>query len=203
MGRGLRAISGDVGADDTELERVVPLDTTDDRALAERARNRDADAFATLYRQHVDAIHAFAWRRTGSRHVAEDVTAATFEKAWIAIDRFEWRGGGFIAWLHRIAARELADVHRRDARAGTPRGQAAARALQPVADDDDDGLLADWPRVRVALDRLPSRHQDVIALRYLAGLSAADAADALGCTRSVLAVRLHRALRALAKEVDR
>lgn len=200
MGRGLRALSGIVGGDDTEL---VPPGASDDRALAERARGRDADAFATLYRRHVEAIHAFAFRRTGSRHVAEDVTAATFEKAWVAIDRFEWRGGGFVAWLHRIAAHELADAHRRDARVTSARGQAAVRALQPVADDDDDGLLADWPRVRGALDRLPARHHDVIALRYLAGLSASDAADALGCTRSVLAVRLHRALRALAKEVDR
>jgi len=200
VGRGLRALSGDVGGDDSEL---VPVGAPDDRVLAERARARDADAFAALYRRHADAIHAFAWRRTGSRHLAEDVTAATFEKAWVAIERFEWRGGGFIAWLHRIAAHELADVHRRDARASSPRGQAAVRALQPVAEDDDDGLLADWPRVRVALDRLPARHQEVITLRYLAGLSAPDAADALGCTRAVLAVRLHRALRALATEVDR
>jgi RNA polymerase sigma-70 factor (ECF subfamily) len=199
VARGLRALSGDVGGDDTVL---APIGTSDDRALAERARQRDADAFTALYRRHVDTIHAFAWRRTGSRHVAEDITAATFEKAWVAIDRFEWRGGGFVAWLHRIAAHELADAHRRDARVATPRGQAAVRALHPVAEVDDDGLLADWPRLRVALDRLPTRHQEVIALRYLAGLSAADAADALGCTRSVLAVRLHRALRALAKEVD-
>jgi RNA polymerase sigma-70 factor (ECF subfamily) len=198
--RGLRALSGVVGGDDTEL---APLGAPDDRALAERARQRDADAFAALYRRHVDAIHAFAWRRTGSRHVADDITAATFEKAWVAIDRFEWRGGGFVAWLHRIAAHELADAHRRDARGTTPRAQAAVRGLHPVDEDDDDGLLADWPLVRVALDRLPARHQEVIALRYLAGLSAPDAADALGCTRSVLAVRLHRALRALAKEVDR
>ena len=200
MARSLRALSGGVGGDDTD-----PLvgDDADDRALAERARSRDAEAFAVLYRRHVGAIHAFAWRRSGSRHVAEDITAATFEKAWVAIDRFEWRGGGIVAWLHRIAARELADLHRRDARAATPRANLAVRALLPVPDDDEDELLADWPRVRDALDRLPPRQQEVIMLRYLAGLSAADAADALGCTRSVLAVRLHRALRALSKEVDR
>jgi len=190
--------------DGGDASAFQPLRELDDRALAELARRRDTDAFAELYRRHVSTIHAFAWRRAGTRHVAEDVTAATFEKAWIAIESFAWRGGGFVAWLHRIAARELTAVHRRDARASTPRGQAAARALVPVPDDDGDlGLLADWPRVQVAMGALPARYQEAITLRYLGGLSAADAAAAMGCSKPVLAVTLHRALRALAREVDR
>ena len=166
------------------------------------AAGRDVDAFAELYRRHVEAIHAFAWRRAGSRHGAEDVTALTFEKAWVAIESFSWKGGGFVAWLHRIAARELTAQHRRDARASSPRAQAAARSLVAVPDEPDDDLLADWPRVRGALDQLPARYQEAITLRYLSGLSAADAAAALGCSKPVLAVTLHRALRALAKKVQ-
>ena len=91
------------------------MDEADDRALAARAAS-DLDAFGELYRRHVAAIHAFAWRRSGSRDVAEDVTSSTFERALASIDRFEWRGGGFVAWLHRIAANELAAHYRRSAR---------------------------------------------------------------------------------------
>jgi RNA polymerase sigma-70 factor (ECF subfamily) len=192
----LRVATGGDGGDRSEV------DDLDDRALVQLAAERDVDAFTVLYRRHVDAIHAFAWRRGGSRQVAEDVTAATFEKAWVAIESFEWRGGGFVAWLHTIAARELTALHRREARASSPRAQAAARALVPVPDDDAE-LLADWPAVRAALDRLSPRYQEVIALRYLGGMSAGDAAAALGVTKPVLAVTLHRALRALAKEVGR
>jgi RNA polymerase sigma-70 factor (ECF subfamily) len=172
----------------------------DDRALAARA-SRDPQAFAELYRRHVSAIHAFAWRRSGSRHVAEDVTSATFELALASIDRFEWKGGGFVAWLHRIAANELAAHHRREARVDSPRGQTAFLALVPF-DTDDDGLN-DWPRVRAALDRLRPRYQEVITLRYLSGISADDAATALGISKPVLAVTLHRALRALEREAAR
>jgi RNA polymerase sigma-70 factor (ECF subfamily) len=170
----------------------------DDRALAARARDRDADAFAELYRRHADAVHAFAWRRSSSRHVAEDVTATTFEKAWAAMGSFEWRGGGFVAWVHRIAARELVAHHRRDARTTL-----ASVPDPPTVEDDDAALLEHWPRVREALDRLRPRYQEAITLRYLGGLSAGDAAAAMGCSKPVLAVTLHRALRALAKEVDR
>ena len=184
-------------ADEPLLERL------DDRALTDLARGRDADAFGELYRRHVATIHGFAWRRSGSRHIAEDVTAATFEKAWIAIDTFQWRGGGFVAWLHRIAAHELTALHRRDERATSPRAQAAARALVPVPDDGEPALLADWPRVRLAMDALAPRYQEAITLRYLSGLSPDDAATAMGCSKPVLAVTLHRALRALAREVER
>ena len=172
------------------------MEDADDRALAARAA-RDPDAFAELYRRHVGTIHAFTWRRSGSREVAEDVTSATFERALASIDRFEWKGGGFVAWLHRIAANELAAHYRRTAR--------ATRHLHTVDDGDDppDAFAEEWPRVRAALDRLRPRYQEVISLRYLAGLSADDAAVALGISKPVLAVTLHRALRALEREVGR
>lgn len=167
----------------------------DDRTLVARARH-DPDAFAVLYRRHVERIHAFAWHRSGSREVAEDVTATTFERAWERLDTFEWRGGGFVPWLYRIAANELAGHYRRSAS-----HDRAHRSLFLV-DDRDDVAIDEWPVVRAALDRLPPRYQEVITLRYLAGLGAADAAEALGCTKAVLAVTLHRALGALRRAVD-
>ena len=182
------------------LSAVPPTEGPDDRALAALARH-DAEAFAELYRRHVTAIHAFARRRSGSRQVAEDVTSATFERALASIDRFEWKGGGFVAWLHRIAANELAGLQRKEAR-----DQAKLLSIVPDEEPAIDPMadpMADWPRVRAALDRLRPRYQEVIALRYLAGLSADEAADALGTSKSVLAVTLHRALRALEREVGR
>ena len=53
-----------------------------------------------------------------------------------------------------------------------------------------------------ALDTLRPRYQEALTLRYLAGLSADDAAEAMGCTKPVLAVTLHRALGALRRAVE-
>ena len=81
--------------------------------------------------------------------------------------------------------------------------QSAMRALsgdgfapQPEVVLDLDG----WPPagvLRAAMATLSDRHRDVIGLRYLAGLSADEAAAALGCSKATLAVALHRALAAL------
>ena len=178
----------------------------DERLLVEQAR-KDPNAFALLYRAYVNRIHAFAYRRTGSYDDAEEITAAVFERAWRALPGFSWRGGGFEPWLFRIASNELISHHRRRARVHNDR---VAAVLRDMADDlrDDPDLAAllevsdrdeRVARVRAAVGTLTPRYQEVISLRYLAGMSADEAATALGCTKANLAVTLHRALRSLKK----
>jgi RNA polymerase sigma-70 factor (ECF subfamily) len=184
----------------TTLSRVVtPIG---ERELVERART-DPDAFAELYRAHADRVYGLAWRRLGSREAAEDVTSATFERAWIALADFRWRDGGFPAWVLRIAANQVTDHVRRESRPRTDRGQRALSMLAPV----DDGGVADEvsehdPELRAALDRLRPRYAEALTLRYLAGLEPRDAAAALGCSSSTFAVLLHRAQAALRRELD-
>jgi RNA polymerase sigma-70 factor (ECF subfamily) len=180
------------------------VDGVDERGLAEAART-SPDAFAVLYRRHVGRVYAFAFRRSGSREVAEEVTSATFERAWRAMPSFRWQGGGFRAWVFAIAARELAGWYRRDSRAGSPRAQRALRLLHsdPVVDDERVSAEDDLGLLREALSTLPERYQEAISLRHLAGLDADEAAAAMGCTKAVLAVTLHRATKALRRAIER
>jgi DNA-directed RNA polymerase specialized sigma24 family protein len=53
-----------------------------------------------------------------------------------------------------------------------------------------------------AMSTLRPRYQEALSLRYLAELDADDAAKAMGCTKPVLAVTLHRALGALRRAYD-
>jgi RNA polymerase sigma-70 factor (ECF subfamily) len=136
--------------------------------------------------------------------VAEDVTSATFERALRRIEGFQWRPGGFRGWLYRIAANELAGYHRDRQRATTAQAQRGLiryveRPTDGDLDDIEHALEMDAAREQLvaAMDALAPGHQEVIALRFLSGLSVAEAAAALGCTRGALAVRTHRALAAL------
>jgi RNA polymerase sigma-70 factor (ECF subfamily) len=170
----------------------------DERALAERAGG-DPDAFAVLYRRYVERIHAYAYWRSRSREVAEEVTAATFEQAWRAMPTFRWRGGGFAPWLYRIASTELAGWYRKAQRVDRLHARAAHERprdddVVPATDDRLDAVL-------VALARLRPRYQEVITLRYLGGMPPDQAAEVMGCSKATLAVTLHRALGALRKEV--
>ncbi len=181
----------------------APSRPVDEDDLVRRAPS-DADAFTELYRFYLPRIHAFAYRRSGSMEVAEDITAATFERALRNIDRFRPRGGGFGAWLYRIAANQLNDHHRRSGRERSDRGQRAIAMLNQPAVAPEDEVLADYDRARVltALSRIPPRYQRAISLRYLADLDNESAAEAMGISRSTMAVVLHRALKALRRELE-
>ncbi|HEX6380979.1 MAG TPA: RNA polymerase sigma factor [Acidimicrobiia bacterium] len=182
-----------------------PSDPFDEQSLVERART-DRDAFAELYRHYLPRIYAFAYRRCGSRPLAEDVTAATFEEALRSLPSYVAKGGGFGPWLFRIAANEIVDHYRADERARGRKGHRALTLLavhgsvEACAELAEDG--ADHGRLLAALGTLNPRYQKAISLRYLAGLSHEEAAEAMGTTKPVMAVTLHRALRALRRVLD-
>ena len=186
-----------------------PLPAIDERELVEQARV-DIDAFAELYRRYLPRIHAFTWKRTGSKEAAEDVCSAKFEAAFRSIDSYEWRKGGIGPWLFRIAGNQTIAHHRREGRPSTARGQAALARLHDPIDQADlsetlRGALSDHEisNLRLALDELPPRYQRAIALRYLADLDPTEAARAMGLAKPALAVVLTRALKALKRELDR
>lgn len=95
-------------------ERVHTKQADDERLV--RAAKDDPALFGEIYLAHVDAVFGYLVRRTGSRSVAEDLSADTFERALAALERFEWRGAPLRAWLFRIADRAATDWFRQRAR---------------------------------------------------------------------------------------
>ena len=96
----LEASTGSLPITESDDAAVLPAraaasaaSDADERALVERARH-DSRAFAELYRKYVNRVYAFAYKRSGSTQVAEDVTSTTFERALRGMSTFEWRTGG-------------------------------------------------------------------------------------------------------------
>ena len=108
--------------------------------------------------------------------------------------------------MFRIAANEIVDHYRADQRARGRKGHRALTLLAMPAAGTDAGDLPedgeDHGRLLAALGTLNPRYQKAVSLRYLAGLSHAEAAEAMGTTKPVMAVTLHRALRALRRALD-
>ena len=160
----------------------------DERALIERAR-RDRAAFGDLYQRHVDAVYAFAYRRTGSRIEAEDLTAETFRRALEAMPRFQAREAPFRAWLFTIASNLVRDRARR-------REPSEAPGVEPGA--GDEAVAREQARALWALvDGLSPAHRRVIVLRFSWELSHAEVAQRLGCSPAAAKQLAHRALAAL------
>ena len=167
----------------------------DECSLVESAR-RDPNAFAEVYRRHVERIHAYAYRRSLSRSIAEDVTSATFEKALKGLPNYRWREPGIGPWLFRIASNELVNVYRlRD------RQDRIVESMSGAA-EEQLGSAGEWierhdPTLVEALSKISPRYQRALTLRFFADLTNEEAAAALGVSRTTMAVIVHRGANAL------
>ena len=166
-----------------------------ERALVARARD-DCAAFAELYDFYLPRIYGFVYRRVQDRCVAEDLTSMTFQRALENVRRSDFRNESFGGWLYRVASNVVVDHVRRDRR---------YVSLADLSDCEEPGDLAldalsaalDRDQVQRALRQLSNNHREVIVLRFYDDLEVPEICAVLGCSREALAVRLHRALRAL------
>jgi RNA polymerase sigma-70 factor (ECF subfamily) len=189
------------------------MDPQRERALVARSRF-DASAFGELYDFYLPRIHAFVLRRVRDRSVAEDLTAMTFERALGAVRRDGFRNESLGGWLYRVAANATVDHVRRAGRTvpmpveGDDRRRRGAPATREALLGDEAAARAftaalDRDVLRRALLALPENHRRLIVLRFMDGLEPDKLCAVLECSRATLAVRLHRALRALRDAVQR
>src|SRR6476620_7679875 len=67
-----------------------------------------------LVREHADRVYRLAYRLSGNRVDAEDLTQETFVRVFQALPNF--RPGTFEGWLHRITTNLFLDMVRRGRR---------------------------------------------------------------------------------------
>lgn len=176
-------------------------DDVPDGALVRRVLAGDAEAFGRLYERHAEAIYRYLLLRTGSSALAEDLLQDVFEQALRKLSELR-EPDRLLAWLMRIAQNRLGNHWARRARrpddAGPPN-----EATTPGGERPEQVLE---PQLRVEalqLHRLPEREQQVLALRFGAGLPAREVAEQLGCSESAarqLQYRALKRLRALVRE---
>ena len=165
------------------------MDRDRERTLVERSRS-DAAAFGELYDFYLPRIYGFVYRRVQERSVAEDLTAATFQRALEAVRDRRFRNDAFGGWLYRVAANGVIDHVRRSRRVVSLDGTDGV-------DGDAFAAALDRDELRSALSRLSGAHQRILALRFYDDLDVDEASAVLGCSRATFAVRLHRAINAL------
>jgi RNA polymerase sigma-70 factor (ECF subfamily) len=153
---------------------------------AERRRR-----FEQLFAAQYAAVAAYANRRASAAD-AEDVVAETFLVAW---RRLADVPDDAKPWLFGVARRVLANQRRAAGRRDALYERAAA-SLTARGDAGDTLVLQ-------ALAPLSDRDREVLLLAAWDGLTTAESAAALGCSRAAAKVRLPRAKRRLRDELAR
>ena len=167
------------------------------------AQRGDETAFACLFRDIHPALLRYLHVITPE---AEDVAGETWLQVVKGLPGFRGGEEAFRAWLFTIARHRAVDAGRsRSRRSDVPLAVIDEMTGQPMAPDAAElALEAISTRSVVALIRtLPRDHAEIIMLRVVAGLEAADVARIVGKTPGAVRVTAHRALRRLAELAER
>ncbi|HEX9243740.1 MAG TPA: sigma-70 family RNA polymerase sigma factor [Anaeromyxobacter sp.] len=179
----------------------------DDQELVEAARAGDRRALGKLLERHQGAVYRFGMKMCGESEDAKDVLQETLFAAARTLPDF--RGASSVTtWLYTIArsfclkkrrtskfaperiesleAQAEASFEIPDARR-TPEEDAAARQLRGVLD--------------AAIAELDPMYREVLILRDVEGLAAAEVAEVLGISVEAVKSRLHRARIAVRERV--
>jgi RNA polymerase sigma factor (sigma-70 family) len=146
------------------------------------------DAFGELIRRHGSAVRGLLRRMGAAPALADDLAQDAFLAAFQQISDFRGEGT-FQAWVKRIAARLYVKRWRREAR-----GQAAALMAMEDGPDAIEAQNDDRIDLDDALKSLPRAERLCVSLCYGAGLSHAEAADALNAPLGTVKSHVKRGL---------
>jgi len=152
-----------------------------------------APTWEEIVRDHGARVYRLAYRLTGDRHDAEDLTQDVFVRVFNSLHRFQ--PGTFEGWLHRITTNLFLDSARRRQKirfAALPDSSAerlASRGPTPSEELDDADMDHD---VAAALAALPPEFRAAVVLCDIEGLTYEEIAAALDVKIGTVRSRIHR-----------
>lgn len=177
--------------------------TVDDEAierLVATAKAGDPEAFGSLFDVYYGPVCRYVAARVGRPSDAEDLAQLVFVKALEALPRYELRGVPFGGWLFRLARNVVID-HVRTRREHVTLDVIVEKSTDDDGPDELAALRQEMESVAHALRRLTPDQREAIELRFFAGLSAKEAAVAMGRQEGTVRGLQFRAIASLRREL--
>lgn len=178
---------------------AVLVERTDAASLlARRVAEGDAQALASLYRQHHEAVRAFARRLLGNESLAEDLVHDVFLAAPAAFRgyRCESEVRTFLVSIAVNKCRHRVRAASRQRRAFERLGDEPSPAVAATPDEASERReLCD--ELQRALDQLPVDQRIVVILCAVEERTAREVADIVGVPENTVRTRLFHAKRKL------
>lgn len=161
-----------------------------------------------LYRLHADRVIRLAYRRTGDRHIAQDVAGEAWLQAALWIDTLQADDEAAFGWLATIVRRAVAGYYRRPRNTERPMDWAdpvTGRCLPSEIPAEDVALAEAAPELppvwRDAIAQLPPVQRAALLWRC-EGMSWRAVGSHVGRTRTSVAKAAHRGARTLVMAVS-
>lgn len=175
--------------DDAAIERLVI-----------EAQRGDTWAFGLIFDHFHESIYRFIASRVHRPSDAEDLTQHVFVKALEALPRYESRGIPFGGWLFRLARNAVID-HVRTRHDHAELESIVEWAHGDAGPDEIAVVRQELDAVGAALAGLTDEQREAIELRFFAGLSARETAEAMGKQEGTVRGLQFRAIAALRRQL--
>ncbi len=181
----------------------------DEDKIIEKAKV-ESRYFGLIFDEYYHTIFNYVFRRVSNAHQARDIVSEVFFKALSKLHSFKWQNISIVNWLYRIASNEIALYFRNPNQKCESYEFLKELNIQFKSTDglEEELLLAEeqmnankeFQLIRSHLLELPSRDQDVIALRFFESRRIYEIAAILDITEDVAKARLYRAIKKLKKK---
>lgn len=154
-----------------------------------------------VYADSLPRVYHFFCYKVGDPALAEDLTAVTFEQAWLGRRSFRKDRGRVHTWLMGIARNIASDHFRKKVReVSLEDGHDQASTAPP---DEDVQRRLDFQRILSLLAHYPHRERELVALKYGAELTNREIARLTGLSESNVGTILHRVVEKLRIEWEK
>lgn len=173
----------------------------DEARLIKQAKSGNSEAFAQLYDAYLERVYRYIYFRVSDDALTEDLTSQVFLKAWENLDRYKIDSSPYIAWLYTVARNLVIDHYR------TKKESLPLDDITPLASEDQTPLEEVEVRfslqaMRDSLQSLTDDQQQVLILKFIAGLPNVDIAKMMNKKEGAVRALQMRALQTLSLRME-
>jgi len=164
--------------------------------------NNPQKAFSQIYDQCVEKIYRFIILKVSSQEIAQDLCSETFLRGWQSFKKNNKKIDNPRAFLYQIARNLIIDHYREKGKM-----QTISADYIPITDprvdlEEETKASSDLDTIKALLANLKDEYQEVVIWHYIDDLSIAEIAKMLKKSEGTVRVTLHRALKAVRKEIE-
>lgn len=168
----------------------------DDKQIIQQCLKGSKNAFEILVDKYNKIIFNVAYRMTGDRDDAEDITQTVFIKVYDRLDRYNSKYK-FFSWLYRIVINETLNFLKTSKRFN----DLDSKMIAPEKTPEENCMENDMgTRIQVALMKLPPSYRILILLKHFQNCTYQEISDSLNISEKRVKSRLYTA-RQLLKDI--
>ena len=177
-----------------------------DPELIQSCKKGNHTSFEKLFYLCKDSVYNVAFRFTGNREDAEDLTQEAFVKIYLSLKDFRMESS-FSTWVYRITANLCTDFLKRHSKRSIIEEsvEQSAEVVAKAKESNPLFLLTQKElasKVEETLQTLGEDQRLVLTLRAIERLPYKDIADVLGCSIGAVKMRVHRAREAFREKIS-